>query len=92
MKNKRNSWLSRLGALAVLVLLAGRALAQLKVGVSQTAAAVAADQPEMADALRQSGKIYVVVLVLAIIMAGLLLYLVRLDGKVSRLEQEAENR
>ena len=63
------------------MLLAGAALAQ---------AAPAADQPEMADALRQSGKIYVVVLVIVIILSGLLLYLVRLDRKVSRLERELE--
>jgi uncharacterized membrane protein YcfT len=83
MKNKKNNWLSRAVALLLpLLLLGGAALAQ----------APAAAEPEMADALRQSGKIYVVVLVLVIIVAGLLVYLVRLDGKVSRLEKEAENR
>ncbi|TVT40775.1 CcmD family protein [Hymenobacter setariae] len=65
-----------------LLLLGGAALAQ----------APAAAEPEMADALRASGKIYVVVLVLVIIVTGLLVYLVRLDGKVSRLERDAENR
>ncbi|MBJ6143429.1 CcmD family protein [Hymenobacter sp. BT559] len=83
MKNKKNNWLSRAVALLLpLLLLGGAALAQ----------APAAAEPEMADALRQSGKIYVVVLVLVIIVAGLLVYLVRLDGKVSRLEKEAESR
>ncbi|MGI4874981.1 MAG: CcmD family protein [Janthinobacterium lividum] len=90
MKNNKNNWRSRLLALLLpLLALAGRALAQLQVGVSQTTAA--ADQPEMADALRQSGKIYVVVLVIVIILAGLLAYLVRLDGKVSRLEREVDD-
>ena len=80
----RNSWLSRAGALLLpLLLLASAALAQ---------ANAAADQPEMADALRASGKIYVVVLVVVIIISGLLAYLVRLDGKVSRLEREVEDR
>jgi len=46
----------------------------------------------MADALCASGKIYVVVLVIVIIVSGLLAYLVRLDGKVSRLERELEER
>lgn len=64
-----------------LLLLGGAALAQAP-----------AAQPEMADALRASGKIYVVVLVLVIIVVGLLVYLVRLDGKVGRLEKEVENR
>jgi len=83
MKNKKNNWLSRAVALLLpLLLLGGAALAQ----------APAAAEPEMADALRQSGKIYVVVLVLVIIVTGLLVYLVRLDGKVSRLEKEAESR
>ncbi|WP_233635915.1 CcmD family protein [Hymenobacter setariae] len=83
MKNKKNNWLSRAMALLLpLLLLGGAALAQ----------APAAAEPEMADALRASGKIYVVVLVLVIIVTGLLVYLVRLDGKVSRLERDAENR
>jgi len=86
MKNKKNNWLSRVFALLLpLLLLAGTALAQ-------ATNAVAADQPEMADALRASGKIYVVVLVIVIIISGLLLYLVRLDRKVSRLEREVEGR
>jgi CcmD family protein len=84
MKNKKNNWLSRAFALLLpLLLLAGTAFAQ---------ATAAADQPEMADALRASGKIYVVVLVIVIIISGLLLYLVRLDRKVSRLEREVEGR
>lgn len=44
-------------------------------------------QPEMADGMRASGKIYVVVLVLATIFAGIILYLVRLDRKISKLEK-----
>lgn len=81
----KNNLLSRACVLLLpLLLLAGAALAQTN--------AVAADQPEMADALRASGKIYVVVLVIVIILSGLLAYLVRLDGKVSRLERELEER
>ena len=79
----KNNLLNRaLALLLPLLLLAGAALAQTP----------AADQPEMADALRQSGKIYVVVLVIVIILSGLLIYLVRLDRKVSRLEREIEGR
>jgi len=59
---------------------------------AQAAATAATDQPEMADALRASGKIYVVVLVIVIILSGLLLYLVRLDRKVTVLEREVEGR
>lgn len=41
---------------------------------------------EMADALRKDGKIYVVVLVLATIFAGIIALLVRLDRKINKLE------
>ncbi|MDQ2769332.1 MAG: CcmD family protein [Bacteroidota bacterium] len=47
--------------------------------------------PAMADDLRASGKIYVVVAVVAIIVAGLLAYLISLDRKVSRLEKEMKS-
>ena len=53
-----------------------------------TAFAQSAEAPEMADALRANGKIYVVVAVVALIVTGLLLYLITLDRKVSTLEQQ----
>jgi uncharacterized membrane protein len=37
--------------------------------------------------MRHNGKIYVVVTVLLIILIGLILYLVRLDRKITRLEK-----
>ena len=43
--------------------------------------------PEMADTLRNNGKIYVVVLVLATIFAGIILFLLRLDRKITKLEK-----
>jgi len=43
---------------------------------------------EMADAMRASGKIYVVVLVVTVILFGLILYLIKLDRKISRIESE----
>jgi len=42
---------------------------------------------EMADKLRDNGKIYVVVTIISIIMIGLLLYLISLDRKISKLEK-----
>jgi hypothetical protein len=42
----------------------------------------------MADILYQNGKIYLVVLVLLTIFAGIIFYLVRLDRKLSRLENQ----
>ena len=55
--------------------------------LAQTAVAAAAE-PEMADGLRQSGKIYVVVASVVVIIGGLLTYLVSLDRKVSKLEKD----
>lgn len=43
---------------------------------------------EMADTMRSNGRIYVVVAVVVVILIGLILYLVRLDRKITRLEKE----
>ncbi len=50
----------------------------------------AQQEVEMADQLRADGKIYVVVAVLSIILLGVLLYLIRIDAKISRLEKESK--
>lgn len=42
---------------------------------------------EMADAMRQNGKIYVVVAVVIALLIGLFLYLIRLDKKITDLEK-----
>jgi hypothetical protein len=43
---------------------------------------------EMADTMRQNGKIYVVVAVVLTILIGIILYLVRLDRKITKLEKD----
>lgn len=43
---------------------------------------------EMADQMRASGKIYVVVAVLVTILVGLIIFLITIDRKVKRIEQE----
>lgn len=45
---------------------------------------------EMADGLRSSGKIYVVVAVVLIILVGLLVYLIKIDRKVGQMEKNME--
>jgi tRNA(Phe) wybutosine-synthesizing methylase Tyw3 len=45
---------------------------------------------EMADALQQNGKIYVVVAVLLIIFAGIIVFLMGMDKKISRMESALE--
>jgi hypothetical protein len=48
----------------------------------------ASQQIEMADRLRQDGKIYVVVGCVLVVLAGVIFYLVSIDKKVSRLEKQ----
>lgn len=48
------------------------------------------ERVEMADAFRADGKIYVVVLVIGIILAGILLYVIAMDRKVGKLEKEIQ--
>jgi len=47
---------------------------------------------EMADMLRNNGKIYVVVTCIVIILAGLLFYLFALDRRVKLLEKKSSNK
>ena len=56
--------------------------------VSFLGSQVTSAQPEMADAMRSEGKIYVVVAILLIIFAGLVVYLVMLDRKVTGIEKK----
>jgi hypothetical protein len=42
----------------------------------------------MADLMRSSGKIYVVIAVILTIFSGIIIYLVRLDKKITKLEKE----
>jgi hypothetical protein len=54
---------------------------------ANTAMAQASPTP-MADLMRSEGRIYVVIAVMLTILGGLLLYLVRLDRKIAKLEKE----
>ncbi len=56
--------------------------------ISATAFAQEVASVEMADVMRSSGKIYVVVTVLLIIFIGIVIYLSRLDNKLSKMEKE----
>ncbi|HOY94886.1 MAG TPA: hypothetical protein PK509_04055 [Catalimonadaceae bacterium] len=60
--------------------------------VSNVLTTFAQDQSvQMADTLRQDGKIYVVVACIFVIVGGLVLFLIRIDGKLSRLEKESRS-
>lgn len=65
------------------------------IGAIFTAFAFAQEQTtnnsvEMAEALRQDGKIYVVVVVLSLIFLGLTLFLIVVDRRVRKLEKQLE--
>ena len=47
-----------------------------------------ANDPEMADKLYADGRIYVVVAVVATIFTGIIVYLINLDSKISKLEKQ----
>ena len=47
----------------------------------------AQDQVEMADTMRSEGKIYVVVAIVLVIFIGLIIYLVTMDRKITRIEK-----
>ena len=50
------------------------------------------EEVEMAGQMRSSGKIYVVVTVLTVIFAGIIAYLVSIDRKLRKLEDEIRNK
>jgi protein-S-isoprenylcysteine O-methyltransferase Ste14 len=50
------------------------------------------DSVEMADVLRSNGKIYVVVLCIVIILAGLLFYLFSLDRRLKKIEKKSSGK
>ena len=50
------------------------------------------DAPQMADTFRSEGKIYVVVLVLSIVFACLATYLIIIDRKLKKLEDNLSNK
>jgi hypothetical protein len=51
-----------------------------------------ANKVEMADTMRSNGKIYVVVAVCLTILIGLILYLVRIERKIAKIERETSTK
>ena len=68
--------------------LAGLLLASQNIMAQQPVA----DGVEMADRLRADGKIWVVVVVIAAVFAGITVYLVRLDRQIGKLEKEVKEK
>jgi uncharacterized membrane protein len=61
----------------------------LSLMVSAVAMAQDAAKPEMADAFRKDGQIYVVITVISLVFIGLAVYLIMIDRKVNKLEKQA---
>lgn len=51
-----------------------------------------AQDVDMADSFRKDGKIYVVVLVTAVVFLGIVIYLISIDRKLRKMEQELKNK
>ena len=62
-------------------------IALIAIMVAAIAPQALAQNAEMADTFRSEGKIYVVVAVVLIVLAGLIIYLFMLDRKLTRLER-----
>lgn len=56
--------------------------------IGQLAAQGVNKESALGETMRSSGRIYVVVAVMLTILAGLVIYLVRLDRRITRLEKE----
>jgi uncharacterized membrane protein len=44
---------------------------------------------DMADTMRSNGKIYVVIIIILTIFAGLIFYLIRIDNKITKIEKNS---
>ena len=56
-----------------------------------TSANVFAQPVEMADVMRSNGKIFVVVAVASVVMAGIIGYMVYMDLRIRKMEKDSED-
>lgn len=64
-----------------------RVFAALLLGISALPAFGQGGKVEMADTMRENGRIYVVVAVALTILAGLIIYMIRVDRKLTKIEK-----
>jgi CcmD family protein len=62
----------------------------LILSVMLSVGAKAQNEVAMADVMRENGKIYVVVAVVAIIFVGIAVYLISIDRKTNRLQKQVD--
>ena len=60
----------------------------LLITVTDLLAQAAGEQVEMADKLRADGKIWVVVAVVTVVFLGIVVNMLRLDSKITKVEKE----
>lgn len=73
----------------VLMIFSFSAMAQEKIPVKESD--YSNNSVEMADAMRADGKIYVLVGVIVLIFAGITVYLISTDRKISKLEKTIQS-
>ncbi|QCR23677.1 CcmD family protein [Pontibacter sp. SGAir0037] len=78
----------RILALCCFMLTAAMGLQTAQAQTPQSQTTAVAPEVEMADLLRQDGKIYVVIAVILTVLAGLIFYLISIDRKVGKLEKQ----
>ena len=61
------------------------------IALSLTSFGQSTEEVEMADVLRQDGKIYTVVFALVIILTAMIILLIRLDRKIFKLEKREKH-
>lgn len=75
--------------LIALMIFSLSAVAQEKIPVTESD--YSNNSVEMADVMRSDGKIYVLVGVIVLIFAGITVYLISTDRKISKLEQNIQS-
>ncbi len=70
--------MKKIAALILILLVSINLFAQQKV----------IQEVSMADRLREDGKIWVVVVVIAVVFAGIIVYLINIDRKISKIEKQ----
>lgn len=83
-KNQSYNHMKKLLTIALLIFSLS-ALAQEKIPVTESD--YTNNSVEMADTMRADGKIYVLVGIIAIVFAGITVYLISTDRKISKLEK-----
>jgi CcmD family protein len=53
---------------------------------------IAQEKIAMADGLRAEGKIYVVVAIISVIFIGIVIYLISLDKKITKVEEQLKEK